>query len=105
MPVKITQLDWNAGPAVYNVQVAGINSFLSNKTLNRVAAVEEYIIAEYQNGGPNQGWEVKLWNLPEVVQANGIAATETTIQNFFVGKTLHELLNLDDGWVLAIYEP
>lgn len=105
MPVKIVNLDWRSSDSLITQQETTINTFLTTHTLLNVSAVGEFVIAIHNNNVPVTPHKVKIFKAVESILLNGIAATETTINNFITGKTLRgDPLWLDTGVILVIYQ-
>lgn len=104
MPVKISNIDWNSTDALISQQETAINTFLSTRTLTNWAATEEYVLAVFTNVAPSVASKVKVFKLVDSILTNGIAATETAVNNFITGKTIRDILYPERGIIFIIYE-
>lgn len=104
MAVKITALDYRSTDALIDAQETAINSFLSTRTLQFVTVVDEFLIGVFLNVPPVTAHKVKIFKAVDNIVNNGIASTETLIANFLVGKTVTQLINLDSGAILIVYQ-
>lgn len=106
MAIKIYNLDWRSTDALVSSQETTINNFIANKTIQNVAAVDEFLIARYNNNAPTRPPKVKIYKIVERIQAIGINSTETEIQNFINTNvtSLISILNLDSGTILFVYD-
>lgn len=107
MAVKIASLDYRSTQANLDSQTTAINNFLSDKTVTKIIVVDEFIMAHY-TAVPLVGLpaKVKVFNLVDSIQANGISSTETAINNFItnnVTSMLQDPIALDSGVIVFIY--
>ena len=107
MPVKIASLDYRATQDLLNTQTTQINAFLIDKTVTKLVVVDEFIMAHYTNApliGPPL--KVKIFNLIDSIRTNGIAATETAVNNFIntnVTTLAQDPIALDSGVIVLVY--
>ena len=106
MAVKIANLDYRAGQTLLDQQTSTINNFLADKTVTKIIVVDEYIMAHYTNTTPTTPTKVKVFNMVDSIQANGIAATETAINNFITANVttlIQDPIALDSGVIVLVY--
>jgi hypothetical protein len=108
MPVRIAPLDYRGTQANLDSQTTNINTFLADKTVTQVAVCDEFIMVHHTNapliGLPTK---VKIFNLSDAVQANGIPAVETAINDFInsnVTSSPQAPITLDSGFIVLVYK-
>jgi hypothetical protein len=102
--VKITELDYRSDDATIAKQETQINTFLKQKTLNDVSIVDEWVIGFHNSTTPTKQSKVKIFQLVKEISENGVAATETKIENFLSGKKLLSIHPMDGGVIMVVYE-
>lgn len=107
MPVKIAKLDYRSDQTNLNNQTTTINTFLADKTITKIAVVDEYIMAHYTNA-PLVGLpaKVRIFNLIDSIVTSGIAATETAVNNFITSNAtslIQDPIALDSGVIVLVY--
>jgi len=106
MPIKIASLDYRSSQSLLDSQTVTINSFLSDKTVTKLVVCDEFIMAHY-TAAPLVGLpiKVKIFALTDAIQANGIPATETAINNFINSNVTspEDLISLDSGVIVLVY--
>ena len=108
MSVKIAALDYRSTQANLDAQTVAINSFLSTRTVTKVVVCDEYILCHY-TASPLVGLplKVKIFNLVDAIQTNGMPATETAISNFInsnvTGTLPQDIITLDSGVIVLVY--
>jgi len=107
MTVRIAPLDYRSTQANLDSQTVAINNFLADKTVTKLAVCDEFIMAHYTNA-PLVGLpiKVKIFGLVDAIQANGIVATETAINNFInsnVTSQPQDVISLDSGVIVLVY--
>jgi len=106
MAVKIAALDYRSTQSQLDSQTTAINAFLTDKTVTKLIVVDEFIMAHYSATPPAVPTKVKLFNLSNSIHDNGIAATETAIQNFISGNVtamVQDPIALDSGVIVLVY--
>ena len=104
MAVAIRSLDWRSEDSLINTQVTQINNLLQGVTLDHVSVADEFLIGFYSATVPANPSKIKVFKLLEEISENGVAATETLINNFISNKTVTQIINLEEGSFLVVYQ-
>lgn len=101
--IKIAPLDWRSSQELIDSQITAANNFMSTRTFVAVIADNEWGILGFNTGSEGSPIKFKIFNVSAEIAANGVAATETLIENFLSSKTFVGWQDLEGGGILIWY--